>query len=149
MAKDDIFYALNPRAPAARAALFGHAGTRGRGHTVLLAGAAAGADRTNDLAVDGDGDAPLRGHRRLRKRQERSVTGGVLVRKDLGGTPIDGGGARLALRNVRRRGLGAVHLLEIDELAGRADDGERHAPVVLLGLGKGGGRDRLGLLVVD
>src|SRR5262249_56598390 len=45
--------------------------------------------------------------------------------------------------------VGAVHLLEIDELAGRAHYRDRHAPIVLLRLGHGGGGDGFGLLVGD
>src|SRR5262249_17552336 len=58
-------------------------------------------------------------------------------------------GARLTLRNLGRRQLGAVHLLEIDELARWPDDRECHTPVVLLGLGKCGSYDGLRLLVGD
>src|SRR5262245_33702693 len=122
---------------------------RRRGHAVLLPGAAARADRTDDLAVHGDRDAAFGGDRRCRKGHEGGIAGGELVREDFGGATVHGGGAGLALGDLGRRHLGAVHLLKIDDLARRADDRERHAPVVLLGLGEGGGGDRLGLLIGD
>src|SRR5262245_14412784 len=129
--------------------LFRCPGPRRRGHAVLLSGAAARADRADDLAVHGDRNAAFGGDRRCRKGREGGIARGVLIREDLGGATVHGGSTGLALGDLARRHLGAVHLLEIDELAGRTDDGERHAPVVLLGLGQGGGGDRLGLLIGD
>src|SRR6476469_9136001 len=54
----------------AAAELFGGAHPRSRGHTVLLPGAAAHADRTDDLAADDDRNAAFRRHRLLRKGRE-------------------------------------------------------------------------------
>src|SRR5262245_50016756 len=130
-------------------ALFRGPRARRRSAAVLLPGAAACPDRADDLAVHGDRDATFGGDRRYRKGGEGGIPGGELVREYFGGATVHGGGAGLALGDLGRRHLGAVHLLEIDELAGRAHDRERHAPVVLLGLGEGGGGDRLGLIIGD
>jgi len=121
----------------------------GGGHAVLLAGAAARADRADDLAADHDQDTALGCDRRLRKGHERRIACGKLVRERFARTAKHDRGARLGPGDLARRRLGPIHLLEIDELARRPDDGERHPPIVLLGLGKGGGGHSLGLLIGD
>lgn len=47
------------------------------------------------------------------------------------------GGARLANGNVAARGLRAVHLFEIHEVAGNVSDGDRHRPIDFARLGHG------------
>src|SRR5215471_5851252 len=122
---------------------------RGRRQAVLLAGTAACSDRADDLPVHGDRNAAFGCHRFLREGHERRVARGILIGKGFTRPAEQHGGARLALGNLGRGELRAIHLFEIDELARGADDRERHAPIVLLGLGKRRGGDRLRLLVGD
>src|SRR5262249_34321511 len=75
--------------------------------------------------------------------------GGILICERFAWTTEQHGGARLALGNLDRRQLGAVHLLEIDELAGRSHDRQRHRRIAFLGLGQRGGGDGLCLLIGD
>src|SRR6266481_9623685 len=115
---------------------------------VSLLGAAC-PDCADDLAVHDDRNAAFGCYRFFRKGRECPIARGKLIRKRFARTTKEHGGARLALGNLDRRQLGAIHLLEIDELAGRSHDGDRHPPVVFLCLGKSGGGDRLGLLSGD
>src|SRR3954447_21783867 len=129
--------------------LLGGAYPRGRGHAVLLPGAAACPDRADDLAADDDRNAAFRRHRLLRKGRESGIARGVLIREGLARPAEHDRGACLALGYHHRCHLGPVHLLEIDELADRSHDGEGHPPIVLLGLGKSSGCDGLRLFVGD
>src|SRR5262245_8861942 len=93
----------NARADAGGAdagTLFRCPGPCRRGHAVLLSGAAAGADRADDLAVHGDRNAAFRGDRRYRKGREGGIARGVLIREDLGGATVHGGSAGLALGDL-------------------------------------------------
>src|SRR5712671_8167033 len=101
---------------ATRKRLFGGAGAGGRGHAVLLPGAAARPDRADDLAVDDDRNAAFRCHRSLGKGHEGGVARGILIREALAWTTEHDRRARLALSNLRRSHLSPVHLLKIDEL---------------------------------
>ena len=56
---------------------------------------------------------------------------------------------RLVDGDIHARRLGAIELLEIDELACGIDDGDRHVPAVLLSLGYGGARDLSSALEID
>src|SRR3954447_19460434 len=95
--------AVNPpwRIPDARRErrkrLFGSAYPRGRGHAVLLPGAAARPDRADDLAADDDRNAAFRRHRLLREGRESSVARGELIREGLARPAEHDRGARLAL----------------------------------------------------
>src|SRR3989442_1548615 len=97
------------------ARLLRRACTRRRRQAVLLAGAAARPDRADDLAVDHNRNAALGRHRFFRKGHERAIARGVLIRERFARTTEQHGGARLALGDLDRRQLRAVHLLEIDE----------------------------------
>src|ERR1700730_15760086 len=88
-------------------------------------------------------------HGFFRKGRECPIARGILIREHFARTTEQHGGARLALGDLDRRQLGAVYLLEIDELAGRSHDRERHRRIVFLGLRKRGGRNRLCLLIGD
>src|SRR6266516_7124477 len=125
------------------------AGLSRRCHAALLIGAAACPDRADDLSVHDNRNAAFGCHRSFRKGRECPITRGVLIREDFARTPEQHGGACLGLGNLDRSQMRAVHLLEVDELARRSHDGERHAPVVLLGLGNRGGGDGLCLLIGD
>src|SRR5215472_14374928 len=109
---------------------------RGCGDAILLGGAAAHPDGPHQLTVEDDrkpafgGDRP----RLVWKGHEGCVAGRELVGKDLRGAAEQRRGARLGLGQERRRALGAVHLLEIDQLAFRPDHRDRHVPTVLLRL---------------
>src|SRR5262249_32803201 len=117
---------------------------------VLLIGAAAARpDRTDDLAVYDNRNAALGCHRFFRKGRECPIARGILIGKRFAWATEQHGGARLALGNLDRRQLGAVHLLEIDELASRSHDRERHGRIAFLGLRQRGGGDGLCLLIGD
>ena len=66
------------------------------------------------------------------------AAGGDAILEHLGGAAEDRGGLRLVLRNRDRGELAIVHPLEVDEIAGRRDDGDAHRPAVLLGFVDGG-----------
>src|SRR5262249_49033663 len=98
-----------------------------RRHAVLLISAAAARpDGADDLAVYDNRNAALGCHRFFRKGRECPITCGILIGERFAWTTEQHGGARLALGDLDRRQLGAVHLLEIDELAGRSPDRPRH-----------------------
>src|SRR5262249_2984621 len=88
-------------------------------------------------------------HRFFRKGRECPIARGILISERFAWTTEQHGGARLALGNLNRRQLGAVHLLEIDQLAGRSHDRQRHRRIAFLGLGQRGGGNRLCLLIGD
>src|SRR5262245_578589 len=126
------------------------AGLPRRCHAVSLVGAAAACpDRADDLAVHDNRNAAFGCHGFFRKGRECPVARGILIRERLARTTEQHGRARLALCNLDRRQLGAVHLLEIDELAGRSHDCERHGRIAFLGLGKRGGGNGLCLFIGD
>src|SRR5262249_25079398 len=117
---------------------------------VLLIGAAAARpNRTDDLAVYDNRNAALGCHRFFRKGRECPIARGILIRERFAWTTEQHGGARLALGNLDRRHLGAVHLLEIDQPARRSQDRQRDRRIALLGLGRRGGGNRLCLLIGD
>src|SRR6185437_14367899 len=76
-------------------------------------------------------------------------TGGESVRKPCGRAAKARGGTRLMYGEIDRGKARVAQSLEIHEIAGNADDGNRHGPVVLLRLGNGGRCNLFGIVVVD
>src|SRR5262245_35361115 len=90
------------------------AGLPRRCHAVSLVGAAdACPDLADDFAVYDNRNAALGCHGFFRKGRECPVARGILIRERFARTTEQHGRARLALSNLDRRQLGAVHLLEI------------------------------------
>src|SRR5688572_27480292 len=112
-----------------------------RNNTVLGAGAAGGANRTNDLATHDDGKAAIDGNRLAQRKDTKAfATGGKSVLKRLGRSLKQCGRSRLVHRNACAAVLGMVHLLEIDECAVRIHDRDGHREIALPRLCNRGGR---------
>src|SRR5262249_43222263 len=120
----------------------GDGGGADRGEFLVLlgAGGAAHADRADDLAVHHDRDAALQ----RREVVERGHRGPPLVDdvlEERGRLLEQRGGARLAGRDARAGGEGAVDALERHQVAAVVDDRDRGADALGVGLGDDG-RDR-------
>src|SRR5215470_3645440 len=106
------------------------AGCRGAVVPASLVAATACADRTDDLAVDDDGNTAFGCHGLFRETHKRSIARGILIGEDFARAPEQHGGAGLALGNLDGRELRAVHFLEIDKVAAGPDDCDRHGRIV-------------------
>src|SRR3954453_9384371 len=100
---------------------------------VLRSEPAAAADRTDELASDHERYPALRPDHAIERELINEFRALAEVFLEHFGRPAEGGGgACLVLRDRNRGVLRVVHLGKIDEVARRADDGNRHEPVVLL-----------------
>ena len=119
---------------------------------VLLAGAAADADRADERAVDQDGhaagvddDAPAGGG--VEAPVDAAGLGGAL---ELAGLHLpQRGGVRLVHRELGRAQRSAVHACEGDQIAGAVAHGERCGDALAAGRLAHGSEDRLGEIEAD
>ncbi len=115
---------------------------------VLVRRLAARPDRADDLAVDDEGDAagerggPVEG-----ERAEASV--GDLLLDLAARSDEDRRRPRLVERDARARDLRPRRPAELDQLAGRVDDGDDDAQAVRGRVGGCGGDDRVGARVIE
>ena len=98
----------------------------------MLGEIAGDADGADELAIDEERQASIDGHRAFERKDadaQASLFQRVLER--LRRTLVERGRSGLVDGDVRAAVLGRVRLLEVDQRAGRIDDGDGHEPLVL------------------